>query len=635
MFIQSEPEGVFNMSKRLTFLRNALVVAMFSATTCVQAADVNIVALVDESGSMSGEHTFLGTFIPQVESDLLSLGGLTSSYSLIGYGASNPAPHEFTVGMGQFGTAAEFVTASGSLVTNGGTEDGYAAIKFALDNLTFDAGASVAFVLVTDEDRDNTDATLDYASILALLQGQNIALTGILNQSMTDANSNTALGTDGTDSFVADGNGGFVQTAGINYGSAFGTTNADYTQLSLATGGCVADLNQLRAGGTTAQSFSGAFLNCLTAAIQEQVDTGGGAAITNAIKSSPLVRVFFVNRQLGIGVGYNYQNRISVRRLAALQGKAAPSVAFSFNDNGVRLSQADYAARHGHAAATGGGASADGMTSQFERSRLGVFVGGNVSFGDVDATATNPLGAEFKYHSISGGVDYLFRNDLLAGVGVGVVRSDTDVDANGGTAKVDGYSFSVYGSYFPRPDVFLDGSLSYMLMDNDLLRNPGAITGSTDSRQFTGTVTLGMERELQADLTVQPFATVTYNNYKMDGYTESGGVVIGDISSDGLSGELGARLTKRITHASGRQVALHGQASLIHEFKDNDQVIPILSSNTVVRTDGMDRTYMRLGAGISAQVQGNTTLSLSYNTIVAHDELASHTIDAQLRLAFD
>ncbi len=50
------------------------------------------------------------------------------------------------VGGGAFGTAAQFSTATGSLVTSGATEDGWAGINYGLTNYTFRPGAAVNFI---------------------------------------------------------------------------------------------------------------------------------------------------------------------------------------------------------------------------------------------------------------------------------------------------------------------------------------------------------------------------------------------------------------------------------------------------------------------------------------------------------
>lgn len=632
------------MTRRSNHFVSALFAGamMGAAAVPAQAADVNLVFLVDESGSMGGEHGFLQTFVPQVESDLTSLASLSSSYGLIGYGGpSSGAPRQFQVGGADFGTASEFVTAANSLVTSGGFEDGYAAIDFALQNLTFDPSAKVSFVLVTDEDRDITSGSnLDYNAILSALQAEGIALTGILDQSLQDgAGSQTAVGTDGTDSYIADGSGGFSIASGVTYGSAFGTTKADYTDLAIATGGCVADLDQLRLGGNTAASFSGAFLNCLTQAIQQQSPGG----IVSVLSNHPMVRVVYVNRQIGIGIGYDFRNRLSVRRVAARQGLSTPMTAFNIDEGGVSLGQQEFAARYGYTGLRGGAASADTKEAEqarmFDRSRLGFFIGGDLSKGDIDATTNNPS-VDFQVKSLNGGVDYQFKDDLIAGVGLGYVNTDSDIGTAAGNADISGASLIVYGSYFPQGGVYVDGSLSYSWLENDTTRVSGVntMTGSTDSRQFSASVQAGMDRQLREDVVVTPFAGMSYTDVTIDGYTESGvaPLTLQDNSAQSLTGELGVKLSKRL-HRSAGSMVLSGEAALVHEFEDDPAQVTAVSGNTVYSslTDSLDSNYIRLGLGVAAELRKDVSLHVSYSTVLAHDELSSHSVGARLRIELD
>lgn len=616
---------------------SALAAGMVLAAPA-RAADVNVVFLVDESGSMSGEHTFLQTFVPQVESDLMSLGSLSSSYALIGFGSSAVAPHQFTVGSGQFGTAAEFATAATGLQTSGGTEDGYAAIDYALQNLGFDLGAKVSFVLVTDEDRDNTDSSLSYSSILSALQLQGVSLTGILDQNLSDGTGmTTAIATNGTDSYIADGSGGFTTASGVTYDSAYVNTKADYTDLAIATNGCVADLNQLRAGGTTAQSFSGAFLNCLATAIQQQQPGG----ITEILKGLPLVKVVFVNRQIGIGVGFDYRNRLAVRRVAARNGLAAPVVAFNFDQNGEHLSQSEFADRYGLDGVSGGAAGADGLGS-FEKSRLGFFISGHAQVGNLDPTANN-AGLDYKVRMVNVGVDYLFPNDALVGVGVGAVRTNADLDGGAGGTDISGTSFTLYGSFAPRGDRwrrYVDATVSLMQLNNDSTRVSGGntMTGKADSRQVSANVTAGFDHDLSNDLTVSPFVAGSFSRVKVDGYTEAGvtPLTIGENSLDSLTAEVGVQLRKQLPQPSG-MLELIGEASVVHEFKNDSHVITVSSGTTVFSSpvDALDPTYGRVGVGLSKTFNGHSTIEVGLTTLIGHSELTAHTLDARLRVPLE
>lgn len=236
------------------------------------AADV--IFVVDESGSMSGEHSWLGSMIADLEAGLTTAGVGTgmdlNNYALVGYGASSGSHgidgHKHTVGSGDWGTASDLSTATGGLVITGGTEDGWQAIDFALNNYSFrnSGGADYALniVLVTDEDRDTRDASLSYSGMLSSITTAGGVLNSVINCNLYDGSGAQAVGVDSNaNAYTADGSGGFTKSGGGSYGSCWGTTGSDYIDLAWATGGAAWDLNQLRAGGDTATSFTNAFVD--------------------------------------------------------------------------------------------------------------------------------------------------------------------------------------------------------------------------------------------------------------------------------------------------------------------------------------------------------------------------------------
>lgn len=235
---------------------------------------LDIIVVVDESGSMSGEQMFLGDFIPDLEAGLIAAGVGTvagaNRYGLVGFGSGTVDARSFMVGAGAFGSAAQFTAATASLLTDGGTEDGYDGIDLALDGSVYGlrAEADTLIILVTDEDRDNTDITLTFASVLADLNTNDATLHAILDVDLRDQADNPALALsfDGI-SFVADGSGGFISGPGGTVAGGSGTTVDDYVNLSFATQGIVSDLNQLRLGGDTATSFSNALLQSLVSSV--------------------------------------------------------------------------------------------------------------------------------------------------------------------------------------------------------------------------------------------------------------------------------------------------------------------------------------------------------------------------------
>jgi hypothetical protein len=249
-----------------------LAIAVASATFSFGALAVpitsDIISVVDESGSMSAEHTWLGGMITGLESALSAAAGadpLSTQYGLTGFGTgshgggTNQVGHKHLVGGSDFGTAAQLDSATSGLVTSGGLEDGYQAMDFVLNNYALRPSAVTNLILVTDEDRD-VRATINSADMLNSLQSMNALLNAVINVSFRCGDNSVALGIDSSNTgYVANGTGGFSTCAGASAVSGSGSSISDYVDVALATGGAAWDLNQLRAGGVTADSFTAAF----------------------------------------------------------------------------------------------------------------------------------------------------------------------------------------------------------------------------------------------------------------------------------------------------------------------------------------------------------------------------------------
>jgi hypothetical protein len=263
----------------------ALIVALMllgSTAYALTAADVLFV--VDESGSMYGEHAWIANMITSLEAGLIGKGvgdgtdGF-NQYGLVGFGSNvhgspppTQPPHKHLVGGGDWGTAAQLSAAAGGLVASGTFEDGWAAIDFALNNYAFRSGAALNVILITDEGRDNSVPSLTYAGMAAALNNQGALLNTVVNATFKDSGNNTALGIDSdANAYIADGSGGYTQSPGGYTSWATENTETHYIDLALGTGGAAWDLNQLRAGGNTAVSFTNAFVDIKVEEIQEQI----------------------------------------------------------------------------------------------------------------------------------------------------------------------------------------------------------------------------------------------------------------------------------------------------------------------------------------------------------------------------
>ena len=250
--------------------KSALVAALLAALSApaafAAATTADIVVIMDESGSMSGEQSWMSTTIGQLDLGLNANGLSGNRYGLVGFGANAATSgadlvRQINVGGGQFGTAAQYATASAGLVVNGATEDGWAGINFA-NGYSFRGNAARNYILVTDEDRDNTNAALNYAGMLASLTSTNTLLNAVVSASFECGDGSDALGMfSGGKGYKANGSGGFTTCTGAHLVSDAGNTDTTYVQLALESGGAAWDLNILRAGGLGATSFTAAFID--------------------------------------------------------------------------------------------------------------------------------------------------------------------------------------------------------------------------------------------------------------------------------------------------------------------------------------------------------------------------------------
>lgn len=245
-----------------------LAVCALFASSAFAAGYADIIVVVDESGSMGGEHAWIGGAIQALEASLVAnavgSGVDPNQYALIGFGSASVAPRKLLLNGNDWGSATDFAAATGGLLTNGGTEDGYAGIDFAFNQYAYRANSSVNVILITDEDRDNTNAALTYASTLASLTAADAILNVVVDATLTNnISQGVGLSDDGT-LYVADGLGGYTEEAGGFVSGAYVNTEADYIDLAHATNGAAWNLNLLRAGGLTADSFTAAFVDIKT-----------------------------------------------------------------------------------------------------------------------------------------------------------------------------------------------------------------------------------------------------------------------------------------------------------------------------------------------------------------------------------
>ncbi len=242
-----------------------IFIIVFAITGFADAA-VDLMFVVDESGSMSGEHEWIGDMVTYMDSKLISAGQADNMYALVGFAAGTsdggPDPRRHSVGSGAWGSAGELSAATAELVTSGAWEDGWDAINFGLKGYYFHNDALVNMILVTDEDRDNLNNNLTYDKMLTSLNDGNVMLNVVVDCGFENGQGVSALGVDAYgNAYIADGSGGYTISPGGIMVSPYYNTDTCYVELAWAAGGAAWDLNQLRNGGMVAESFTTAFVD--------------------------------------------------------------------------------------------------------------------------------------------------------------------------------------------------------------------------------------------------------------------------------------------------------------------------------------------------------------------------------------
>jgi outer membrane autotransporter protein len=160
-----------------------------------------------------------------------------------------------------------------------------------------------------------------------------------------------------------------------------------------------------------------------------------------------------------------------------------------------------------------------------EENALGFFINGQGSFGDQEATDSQP-GFHFSAGGITAGLDYGFTQNLIGGVNLGYTRTASHLGGSGGEVDVDSVSCGIYGTYFER-NFYVNAasglSSNFYDLERDiefggLDRKAKSDTSGQEWNLFLGT---GYDFQIK-QLTTGPTATAKYSRLWIDSFSESG-----------------------------------------------------------------------------------------------------------------
>jgi large repetitive protein len=172
----------------------------------------------------------------------------------------------------------------------------------------------------------------------------------------------------------------------------------------------------------------------------------------------------------------------------------------------------------------GGGASADKQEIELP-DRLGIFVNGNVNVGSRNGTS-NAAGFGFNTDGLSLGADYRLSDRLVLGIGGGYASGSDTIGSNGTRSNAQSVNGTLYGTFDPTDQLYIDGILTYGSLDFDSRRfitgSDGFAIGHRGGNQLYGALTAGYELH-DGSLSIAPNARLELSNSQFNRFTETGG----------------------------------------------------------------------------------------------------------------
>ncbi len=427
--------------------------------------------------------------------------------------------------------------------------------------------------------------------------------------------------------------------------------------------------NNIRIAGTPT-SDQGQLLglcNTLTADSSSQADVAETLAAISGqqITSQQSTSIDFAKIQMG-----NIGSRVSALRKLGLEATRGVSTAgLNLNMDGRTVPLAAFMDM-GEELLLGGGASADQQQDDSggaspERTevlvigrrptlnpRLGIFMNGNVAFGDKDPTDNEP-GFDFDSRGLTIGLDYLFTDEFVAGFALGYGNAETHFLGDTGEQQSDSVSGTLFGTLV-RDNWFVSGMLGSASVDYDsvrrisasLLSEEAVAEGTTDGDSVFGGVSLEYDFGT-GPWYLGPVVSLNFIEADIGGFSESGAgglnLTYGDQTAKSTTARFGLRLGYTFSNTWG-ELMLEGRSDYVQEFETDRQLIRINFSNDPFINDRNrtssdffvlpvepDEGFLIWGIGLSYAGPGGISGFIDYQNVMGLRGITLSEVTAGLR----
>lgn len=250
-----------------------------------------------------------------------------------------------------------------------------------------------------------------------------------------------------------------------------------------------------------------------------------------------------------------------------------------------------------------------------------LWLSGSAQFGSRTATGERS-GLDFTTSGISMGIDRRLGEQLVAGVGVGFARDNTDIGTDGSRSRARAYTGVAYGSYQPTAQIFVDGLIGIGSLDFKSRRYVTPIeeiaNANRKGRQIFGSIASGYEYRNNGVL-ISPYARLDYASDRLNQVTETGAgpyaLTYFQQTTPSIQGVLGVR-AESVHATSFGYAAPRLRAEYRHDFQGERQTsigyADGIGGRFGLSTGAVTRNALVVGLGSEFVYRGGWTLGVDY-----------------------
>ena len=288
---------------------------------------------------------------------------------------------------------------------------------------------------------------------------------------------------------------------------------------------------------------------------------------------------------------------------------------------------------------SGGGASAD-----FQLGKLGVFA--NLAYMDgTRDTTVKENGFDITQYGLTAGSDYRYNDKLFSGAALNINKSENTLSNNAGNLDSKNFSLTIFGNYFLKDNLAVDGYVSAATFSYDSTRHivlgplVADASANYNAQQF-GAGTAGTYSYYIKSLTLSGVAKLDYNTTDIDAYDENDGGGFNfsyqKQTIESFTAKLGIQAGYALSMPWG---VLQPQARLhyVHEFSNDSRTINstlVLAQQEAplaLTTDAPDRNYFLGAVGASTVMPNGLQTFLDLEFLSGHSYLSTWTATLGVR----